>query len=65
METSQNPAFVLIHGAWHNHHTWHKVVPLLAARGYASVAIDLPGAGANAAVPTSFKQRPQITTFHV
>ena len=58
METSQNPAFVLIHGAWHNHHTWDKVVPLLAARGYAAVAIDLPGAGANAAIPSSFNQRP-------
>jgi pimeloyl-ACP methyl ester carboxylesterase len=58
METDNNPAFVFIHGAWHNHHTWDKVVSRLAGRGYASVAIDLPGAGANAAVPASFNQRP-------
>ena len=58
MEPDNNPAFVFIHGAWHNHHTWDKVVSRLAERGYASVAIDLPGAGANAAIPLSFNQRP-------
>ena len=58
MDTSQNPAFVFIHGAWHNHHTWDKVIAGLAERGYASVAIDLPGAGVNAARPASFEQRP-------
>lgn len=58
MDCKENPAFVFIHGAWHNHHTWDKVVPLLADRGYASVAIDLPGAGTHAARPRSFAQRP-------
>jgi pimeloyl-ACP methyl ester carboxylesterase len=58
MDPKQNPAFVFIHGAWHNHHTWDKVVSRLAEQGYASVAIDLPGAGANAAVPASFARRP-------
>ncbi|MEM7348444.1 MAG: alpha/beta fold hydrolase [Chloroflexota bacterium] len=56
--TSNNPAFVFIHGAWHSGHTWDKVVPILADRGYASVAIDLPGAGTNAQIPSSYNQRP-------
>ncbi len=58
MPPSENPAFVFIHGAWSNHHTWDKVVAILANKGFASVAIDLPGAGANAAVPQSFRHRP-------
>lgn len=58
MDCKETPAFVFIHGAWHNHHTWDKVVAVLADRGYASVAIDLPGAGANAARPRSFAERP-------
>lgn len=53
-----NPAFVFIHGAWHNHHTWDLVVPLLAEKGYASIAIDLPGAGKQALIPNSYKQTP-------
>ena len=58
MSNTQNPAFVFIHGAWHNHHTWDRVIPLLEERGYASLAIDLPGAGANALTPESFDKRP-------
>ncbi len=58
MDTSNNAAFVFIHGAWHNANTWSKVVPLLEEKGYASVAIDLPGAGQNAQIPASFNQRP-------
>lgn len=58
MTVKENAAFVLIHGAWHNQETWADLVPELTARGHASVAIDLPGAGANAAVPESFSQRP-------
>ena len=42
------PAFVFVHGAWHNAATWHKLIPLLEARGYVARALDLPGAGANA-----------------
>jgi pimeloyl-ACP methyl ester carboxylesterase len=49
---------VLIHGAWHDHHTWDSVVPLLETKGWVVKAIDLPGAGANAPRPTSFKTRP-------
>jgi pimeloyl-ACP methyl ester carboxylesterase len=58
MENSSNPAFVLIHGAWHNRHTWDKVIPLLAEQGYAALAIDLPGAGDHAKAPDSFFERP-------
>ncbi len=49
---------VLIHGAWHDHHTWDRVVPLLEAAGCAARAIDLPGAGAAAPRPASFATRP-------
>ena len=49
---------VLIHGAWHDHHTWDAVVPLLEAEGCVARAIDLPGAGAGAARPASFDTRP-------
>ena len=53
-----NPAFVLIHGAWHDHHTWDKVVPILAEKGFAAVALDLPGAGKNAKWPESYSAKP-------
>ena len=49
---------VLIHGAWHDHHTWDSVVPLLEAEGCVAKAIDLPGAGASAPRPASFNTRP-------
>lgn len=57
-DQSTKPAFVLVHGAWHSHATWTELTPELEAAGHAVVAIDLPGAGANAAVPASFGQRP-------
>ena len=57
---------VLIHGAWHDHHTWDKIVPLLEAAGVPAKAIDLPGAGQTAANPKCFDTRPidpaQFTT---
>ena len=45
--------FVLVHGAWHGAWCWEKVVPLLAARGHAARAIDLPGHGDDPAPPTA------------
>jgi pimeloyl-ACP methyl ester carboxylesterase len=51
-------AFVLIHGAWHNHSAWDKVMPLLKAGGFAALTLDLPGAGVNAIAPTSLGLRP-------
>jgi len=55
---SDRPAFVLIHGSWHGAWTWSEMTPLLAKAGYASIAIDLPGAGARARIPQSFLKRP-------
>lgn len=52
------PAFLFVHGAWHNHETWGQVAPLLEAEGFRTRAIDLPGAGANAKRPKSFSERP-------
>jgi pimeloyl-ACP methyl ester carboxylesterase len=53
--------FVFVHGAWHDHHTWDSVIPLLAAAGIVAKAIDLPGAGVHAARPVSFGTRPLDT----
>ena len=53
-----NTGVVLIHGAWHDHHTWDAVVPLIEKQGGVAKAIDLPGAGASAPRPAVFDQRP-------
>jgi pimeloyl-ACP methyl ester carboxylesterase len=37
--------FVLVHGAWHGGWCWHKVVPLLEAKGHRVLAPDLQGLG--------------------
>jgi pimeloyl-ACP methyl ester carboxylesterase len=39
------PTFVLIHGAWFGSFAWKKVTPLLEAKGYKVIALDLPGYG--------------------
>jgi pimeloyl-ACP methyl ester carboxylesterase len=49
---------VLVHGAWHDHHTWDNVLPLLASADIVAKAVDLPGAGVHAARPVSFGTRP-------
>jgi pimeloyl-ACP methyl ester carboxylesterase len=51
-------AFVLIHGAWHSHAAWDRLMPMLNVRGHATFAPDLPGAGANAIAPKSLSRRP-------
>ena len=56
--TGSRPAFVLVHGAWHGAATWSQVVPRLEARGHVAHALDLPGAGANAKLPSSYHRRP-------
>lgn len=56
--SSNKPAFVLIHGAWHAGHSWHKLVPLLREAGYKVHAPSLPGAGENAQSPDAFDQQP-------
>ena len=57
MSTSK-AAFVLVHGGWHNHSTWDRVTPILKARGFAALTLDLPGAGVNAIAPRSLGLRP-------
>ena len=52
------PAFVLVHGYWHNSGCWSEVVPRLQARGFEVATLDLPGAGVNAKLPASFLKRP-------
>lgn len=37
--------YLLVHGAWHGSWCWHKVVPLLEAKGHTIVTPDLPGHG--------------------
>jgi pimeloyl-ACP methyl ester carboxylesterase len=56
--SNANPAFVFVHGAWHDAATWRLVTPLLEARGYVVRALDLTGAGRNARTPRSYERRP-------
>jgi pimeloyl-ACP methyl ester carboxylesterase len=41
-------AIVIIHGAWYDSSSWHKVVPALKARGHTVVTPDMPGYGKKA-----------------
>lgn len=50
--------FVLIHGGWHNHSAWDRVTPILQANGFATLTLDLPGAGENSIAPLSLGIRP-------
>jgi pimeloyl-ACP methyl ester carboxylesterase len=50
--------FVLVHGGWHNHSAWAKVIPILKANGFAALTLDLPGAGVNAIAPAALRRRP-------
>jgi pimeloyl-ACP methyl ester carboxylesterase len=56
--SNTSPAFVFVHGAWHDAATWSLVTPLLEARGHVVRALDLPGAGRNAKAPRSYERRP-------
>ena len=44
--------FVLIHGAFSESWTWHKVIPLLEKAGHRVIAPDLPGHGQNKKIAT-------------
>jgi pimeloyl-ACP methyl ester carboxylesterase len=46
--------FVLVHGAWHGSWQWAATQRALAGRGAASVAVDLPGHGFDAPLPTGY-----------
>jgi pimeloyl-ACP methyl ester carboxylesterase len=52
------PVFVFIHGGFHGGWTWTDVTGVLADSGYASLAIDLPGAGSLSQFPDCYYQRP-------
>lgn len=41
--------YLLVHGAWHDAWSWHKITPLLREAGFNAVAFDLPGHGADTA----------------
>lgn len=56
--TQTRPAFVLVHGGWHDHSAWDKVTPILEAAGFTTHTLDLPGAGAHAIAPVSAAARP-------
>lgn len=46
--------FVLVHGAWHGSGQWAATQRALAGAGAASVAVDLPGHGFDAPLPTGY-----------
>ncbi|GAB2920137.1 alpha/beta hydrolase [Paraburkholderia jirisanensis] len=50
--------FVLVHGAWWGAWSFERLIPLLARRGHAAIARDLPGHGLNARFPRAYAQRP-------
>ncbi|OZM75416.1 alpha/beta hydrolase [Pseudonocardia sp. MH-G8] len=62
--TTSSTLVVLVHGAWHSSLHWAATQRSLAQRGIASTAIDLPGHGITAPVPTGYLQpgQPGIAT---
>ncbi|KAF2244960.1 alpha/beta-hydrolase [Trematosphaeria pertusa] len=50
--TSPKPSFLLLHGAWHTPHVFSRLIPLLNAHGYKTLAPHLPSSGANPALRT-------------
>ncbi|WP_075743930.1 MULTISPECIES: alpha/beta fold hydrolase [Actinoalloteichus] len=53
--------FVLVHGAWHSSRQWVSTQRALAGRGVASIAVDLPGHGFDAPLPTGYLTGDQNT----
>ena len=62
--SSSETVVLLVHGAWHSAVHWAPTQRFLARHGLASVAVDLPGAGLDAPVPTGYFQpgQPGLTT---
>jgi len=52
------PAVVLLHGHPRTHTTWHRVAPLLVARGFRVVCPDLRGYGQSSKPPTTADHAP-------
>lgn len=55
----RNPTFVFVHGGWQGGWAWSEVARLLAARGFQSVVLDLPGHGITARLPAAYTAKPQ------
>lgn len=52
--SSSETVLLLVHGAWHSALHWTSTQRALARHGLASVAVDLPGSGLHAPVPTGY-----------
>ncbi|WP_037359651.1 alpha/beta fold hydrolase [Amycolatopsis orientalis] len=52
--SSSETVLLLVHGAWHSASHWTSTQRALARHGVASVAVDLPGSGLGAPVPSGY-----------
>ncbi|WP_406631534.1 alpha/beta fold hydrolase [Amycolatopsis sp. WGS_07] len=52
--SSSETVILLVHGAWHSALHWTSTQRALALHGLASVAVDLPGSGLGAPVPSGY-----------
>ncbi|WP_208025884.1 alpha/beta fold hydrolase [Amycolatopsis acidicola] len=52
-------AFVFVHGAWHSSGQWAATRRALAGLGAASVAVDMPGHGFDAPLPSDCLGSPE------
>ncbi|MGV9293478.1 alpha/beta fold hydrolase [Amycolatopsis sp. NPDC003676] len=52
--SSSETVILLVHGAWHSALHWTSTQRSLARHGLASVAVDLPGSGLDAPVPSGY-----------
>ncbi|MEU2358889.1 alpha/beta fold hydrolase [Streptomyces misionensis] len=61
---NRTTVIVFVHGAWHSSAHWAATQRELAAQGTASVAVDLPGHGATAPLPSGYLQpgQPRLST---
>lgn len=62
--TSSETVILFVHGAWHCALHWTSTQRALARHGLASIAIDLPGSGLGAPVPSGYFQpgQPGLTS---
>ncbi|MFI0815477.1 alpha/beta fold hydrolase [Streptomyces sp. NPDC021098] len=54
MSNDQPTMYVLVHGAWHSSWQWAPTQRALAGLGAVSLAVDLPGHGFDAPVPSGY-----------
>jgi len=52
-QNSNKPTIVLVHGAWSDAGAWKEVTPLLEAKGFNVLAVNLPGHGSDTTPFTS------------